>query len=117
MAGSIYTGSALTGIKFCLSHPDIFPKILTFTLTSGFGQIFIYFTLKQFGSLATSIITTSRKFFTILLSILLYGHSLGMIQWISVIIVFCGLSLDLFFSWKSKQVGKLVNVKLQDKQQ
>lgn len=52
---------------------------------------------------------STRKFFTILCSVVLYGHSLSTIQWSGVTLVFAGLSVDIYTKYaqqKQKQQGK-----------
>ena len=39
--------------------------------------------------------TTTRKLFTILFSVMLYGHVLSSLQWLGVALVFVGLSIDV----------------------
>lgn len=94
----IVTGQGLHGIQFCLEFPEIIPQLLLFAISSGIGQTFIYLTLRKFGSLACSLVTTTRKFFTILLSVLLFGNEITDAQWIGVVIVFIGLGLDMYLS-------------------
>lgn len=43
--------------------------LLLFCLCGAVGQLFIFATIKQFGSLINTLITTTRKFFNILLSV------------------------------------------------
>jgi UDP-galactose transporter B1 len=40
--------------------------------------------------------TTTRKFFTLLLSVVLFGHVLTVLQWQAVAVVFSGLALDTY---------------------
>lgn len=68
--------------------------LILFALTSAFGQVFIFLTIKSFDSLILSTITTTRKFFTIVASVLVNGHVLGMGQWLAVGLVFVGLAAD-----------------------
>lgn len=60
-------------------------------------QNFIFITVATFGPLTCSIVTTTRKFFTILASVIYYGNALVSRQWIGVVLVFAGLSLDSMF--------------------
>lgn len=41
--------------------------------------------------------TTTRKFFTILASVVFYGNALVSRQWVGVVLVFLGLGLDSLF--------------------
>lgn len=42
--------------------------MLLFCLCGAVGQLFIFATIKRFGSLINTLVTTTRKFFNILLS-------------------------------------------------
>ncbi|PRP88931.1 Drug/Metabolite Transporter (DMT) Superfamily [Planoprotostelium fungivorum] len=90
----ILTGDGINGLKFCSRHPEIIWQILAYSVTSVVGQNFIYLSLYYFGSLTTSIITTTRKFFTILISVIYFGNALSETQWLGVAIVFLGLVID-----------------------
>jgi drug/metabolite transporter (DMT)-like permease len=59
------------------------------------GQIFIFLTITWYSSLVTTTITTTRKFFTILFSVLHFGHSFSFGQWTSVAMVFGGLYISI----------------------
>lgn len=70
-------------------------------------QIFIYHTIAHFGPLTCSIITTTRKFFTILASVIIYGHSLLYRQWMGVALVFLGLGFDVYFSNRGRKLTQV----------
>ena len=53
------------------------------------------------GSLFTSLVTTMRKFITIVLSVVVFGHSVSMTQWFSLLMVFIGVSVDAMYSIKT----------------
>jgi UDP-galactose transporter B1 len=96
----------MPALKFCLAHPQAIWDILVLSITSALGQNFIYYTIHQFGSLNCSIITTSRKFFTILCSVAWFGHSMTSKQWGGVGMVFTGLAFDLYASKKARDAKK-----------
>lgn len=95
-AGLIVSGQMWTGLAFCAAHPSIVPEAALFSLLAASGQALILYTLLQFNSLVVVTVTTTRKFFTILLSVLMYGHALNGSQWTGVAMVFAGLSLDIY---------------------
>lgn len=47
-------------------------------------------TVVSFGPLTCSIVTTTRKFFTILGSVILFGNVMTSLQWIGTVLVFLG---------------------------
>lgn len=55
-----------------------------------------------FGPLACSIATTTRKFFTILASVIVFGHALLYRQWAGTAFVFMGLGLDTLYGKELK---------------
>ncbi len=54
-------------------------------------QLFIFFTIKTFGSLTNTLICTTRKFFNILISVIWNANPLLPAQWGAVGMVFAGL--------------------------
>ncbi|EGC29888.1 hypothetical protein DICPUDRAFT_42238 [Dictyostelium purpureum] len=96
---AIARGELIPAIQFIIEQPEIILLILAFCITSALGQQFIFLTTNKFGSLNCSTITTTRKFFSILVSIICFGHSLNNLQWSSIGMVFSGLALDLYMSY------------------
>lgn len=95
--GILLTGEVWKSFSFCQRHPSVLPNILSFSIASALGQNFIFITVTTFGPLTCSIVTTTRKFFTILASVLFYGNTIIPRQWVGVFLVFIGLSLDSIF--------------------
>ncbi|KAL9966240.1 hypothetical protein ACROYT_G024287 [Oculina patagonica] len=98
------SGEVFQFVAFCQRYPSVLFHILTFSLASAIGQNFIFMTVANFGPLTCSIITTTRKFFTILASVLLFGNSLIARQWLGVVFVFAGLTLDSIYGKAKKKV-------------
>jgi len=101
----VITGDGIRGLYFCMEHQEVILQIVLFSIAGAIGQNFIYYAIVIFSSLVCSLITTTRKFFTILVSVIAFGHVLTNLQWIGVSLVFAGLGLDLFNSTK-KQVKR-----------
>jgi UDP-galactose transporter B1 len=78
-----------SGLAFCSANPEILNKIIKFAVCSAVGQSFIFYTIANFDPLVLSTVTTTRKIFSVLLSIFLKGHSLSMTGW-SGIALACG---------------------------
>lgn len=93
----LWTGEVWEFLSFAERHPSILYNLVLFGLTSALGQTFIFMTVVYFGPLACSIVTTTRKFFTILGSVLLFGNVLTSMQWLGTVLVFMGLGLDAKF--------------------
>ena len=55
-----------------------------------FVIIFVIFQVVTFGPLTTSVITTTRKFFTIFFSVLIFRNPMSVRQWLATLLVFAG---------------------------
>uniref|UniRef100_A0A8D8T2F1 Solute carrier family 35 member B1 homolog n=1 Tax=Cacopsylla melanoneura TaxID=428564 RepID=A0A8D8T2F1_9HEMI len=107
---SLYLGLAMLGfqeflnfIRFLQAHPITLSFLGVVTVCSALGQMFIYLMISQFGTLSCSLVTTTRKFFTILGSIIIFRHTMSHWQWFSTGMVFLGLTLDTYFSHKEER--------------
>jgi len=76
-------------------HRNLWTGLIVLNLAVAVGQIFIFLTITWYSSLVCTTITTTRKFFTILLSVLYFGHHFSITQWISTGLVFSGLYLGI----------------------
>uniref|UniRef100_A0A8C1HTT8 Solute carrier family 35 member B1 n=1 Tax=Cyprinus carpio carpio TaxID=630221 RepID=A0A8C1HTT8_CYPCA len=86
----LWSGEVWGFLSFADRYPGIIYNILLFGITSALGQTFIFMTVVYFGPLTCSIITTTRKFFTILGSVLLFGNIISAMQWFGTFLVFLG---------------------------
>ncbi|XP_060527203.1 solute carrier family 35 member B1 homolog [Cylas formicarius] len=98
IAVALLTNEVVIFLKFASRYPFVYYNLLAIGITSGIGQLFLYSMVSDFGPLSVSIVTTTRKFFTVLGSVLLFGNSLSSQQWMGAVLVFGGLFLDAIFS-------------------
>lgn len=90
----LVTGEGGQFLAFLHRHPTVLWQLATFSIASALGQFFIFVCVSDFGPLPCSIITTTRKFFTVLGSVIFFGNSLITRQWIGTAFVFTGIFLD-----------------------
>lgn len=88
-------GELLPFVNYCRSSDWFLLQMAALCITGVLGQQFIFLTVVNFGPLVCSVITTTRKFFTILLSTLIFQHTLTLKHWTCVSMVFFGLAIDL----------------------
>lgn len=88
-------GEAAAGAAFIAANPDILQLVLLFALCSALGQSFIFFTIATFGPLKVATVTTTRKIFSVLLSIFLKGHALSPLGWAGVALGSAGIAGEL----------------------
>ena len=84
-------------IQFCQENPDAAWDVLLFCSCGAIGQLFIFYTIRTFGSLTNTLICTTRKFFNILLSVLWSRNPLAPVQWAAVLMVFAGLLTSSYY--------------------
>ncbi|KXS15917.1 UAA transporter [Gonapodya prolifera JEL478] len=89
-----WNGDLSAAMSFCFDHPAVWRDILIFSLAGGIGQLFIFYTLGTFGSLVLVTVTVTRKMFSILLSVIWFGHVLTLGQWLAVGLVFAGIGFE-----------------------
>jgi UDP-galactose transporter B1 len=93
IAGAL--GEMPTGFAFCIENPEIFTKIVKFAICSAVGQSFVFYTIANFDPLVLSTVTTTRKVFSVLLSIFLKGHSLSLMGWSGIGLASAGILSEL----------------------
>merc|ERR1712183_141542 len=91
-----------SGGAFLMANPEITGKILRFAVCSAVGQSFIFYTIANFDPLVLSTVTTTRKIFSVLLSIFLKGHSLSAVGWSGIMLAVSGILSEL----QAKALGK-----------
>ncbi|KAG5669006.1 hypothetical protein PVAND_016909 [Polypedilum vanderplanki] len=98
--GVIATTEIVDFYHFAVRHPDVLVKIGSAAVVGSLGQIFIFMMISDFGPLPCSIVTTTRKFFTVLISVFFMGNPLIPRQWVATVIVFGALFADALFGKK-----------------
>jgi UDP-galactose transporter B1 len=66
--------------------------------SGAIGQIFIFLTITKFDCFLLTTVTTSRKFFSLLISIIVFSHPMNQIHWFGITIVFTAIGLDVITS-------------------
>jgi solute carrier family 35 (UDP-galactose transporter), member B1 len=103
--GAVATGEVVGFYEFASKYPEVLFKIGSAAFVGSFGQIFIFMMISEFGPLPCSIVTTTRKFFTVLISVIFMGNALSGRQQIATLIVFGALFADALWG-KKKLCGK-----------
>jgi UDP-galactose transporter B1 len=96
-------GEIAPGLAYCTANPEIFNKIIKFAVCSAVGQSFIFYTIANFDPLVLSTVTTTRKIFSVLLSIFLKGHSLSMTGWSGIALACSGILSEMAAKMGGKQ--------------
>ncbi|GBG31519.1 UDP-galactose transporter-like 1 [Hondaea fermentalgiana] len=106
----LYTGEFFAAVDYVQAHPAVTYDLIAFSVCSAVGQVFIFYSVVTLGPLATTTITTTRKFFTVLLSTILYPENqFNNGQWFAVALVFAGLGSEIVQKYartQDKQIAK-----------
>lgn len=102
MLGSaiLITGEGKEFLAFTMKHSELLTHLILLALAGAFGQLFIFMMVSTYGPLPCSIVTTTRKFFTVLFSVLFFGNPISGRQWLGTTLVFAGLFADMIFGKK-----------------
>jgi adenosine 3'-phospho 5'-phosphosulfate transporter B2 len=98
-------GAFFSSLEFMSKFPKFAGDCVTLSICSGVGQILIYHTIDAFGPLAFTIIMTLRQAMAIILSCILYGHTITASGVFGVLIVFSAVLLKIYYSHRIKRLA------------
>ena len=88
LAALVTADELLPTLRFLsLNHAAIWDNVVI-AITSASGQLFIYYTIRKFGPVVFTIIMTTRQMFSMILSTVAFGHSLGVWSYVGAVVVF-----------------------------
>lgn len=106
LASIIIKGDLVSSLMFCKSHPFVVVDIVLIGSLQVLGQVSIYFIVLNFKQHMFPLVSTTRKVFTVLLSIFIFNHKMNMYQWLALILVFGGMGYELVDELYSDIFGK-----------
>jgi len=87
----VVSGASLRSIKFCIAHPTFAVHAGSLSAAAVGGQFFIYSQVKEFGALVFAATMNLRQVISILMSYLMYGHPITILQLVALTCVFGSL--------------------------
>jgi len=106
----VLSGEVTVTKQFLMRHPEAALDVAQCALLNAVGQSIIYYTVANWSALACTIVTTTRKFLTILASVVYFGHVLSTQQWLAVILVFGALLAEMQSSYLGAAWDRVVDV-------
>ncbi|KAH1173688.1 adenosine 3'-phospho 5'-phosphosulfate transporter 1 isoform X1 [Mauremys mutica] len=106
MGSLLEQGALLESVRFMARHSEFAVHAVLLSICSAFGQLFIFYTINQFGAAVFTIIMTLRQAFAILLSCLIYGHAITVVGGLGVAVVFMALFLRVYARSRMKKRSK-----------
>lgn len=105
-AGLIITGDFPKVFEFFSVNPNVFTYNIITAITSASGQLCIYYTIKEFGPIVFTIIMTVRQMISILLSSIIFGHTISFVALCGAAIVFGVLFYQIKRKYEARQQQK-----------
>jgi UDP-galactose transporter B1 len=99
-------GEVYEATVWCSEHAGYISKMWVYAIWGAVPSVALYKIVALTDGLVVSIANTSRKFVTIFLSNLLYGHNLNEKQWLGICVVAVALVLELSPQFGRKRVKK-----------
>ncbi|KAI0010139.1 UAA transporter [Xylariaceae sp. FL0662B] len=87
-------GELAEAFDFMHRYPAVWADVLGFAACGAVGQVFIFYTLSTFSSVLLVTVTVTRKMFTMILSVVAFGHRLSRMQVLGVGLVFGGIGVE-----------------------
>lgn len=84
----IHTHELGPALEFVYQHSEIHLHFFMFSICSTIGQLFIFYTIKNFGAVVFTLIMTTRILLSIALSCFLYGHQVSGTGFLGLMAVF-----------------------------
>jgi UDP-galactose transporter B1 len=92
---SFLTGDFANGWQFIQNNSAALKLLFKCCFFSAMGQSFIYYVVATFDPLVCSTITTTRKIFSVLLSIIFKGHMLNVRGQAGLVFALAGLAIEI----------------------
>lgn len=102
-AGLIITGDFPIVHEFLQMNPLAFRYNVITAITSATGQLFIFYTIKEFGPIVFTIIMTTRQLFSITISCIIFGHTISPISFLGAGLVFS----VIFYQIRRKYLARM----------
>ena len=84
----IESGEGIESIMFILDDPRAMMDTILLSISSAVGQLFIFYTIKEFGPVMFTIMMTTRQVLSLFISCIIFTHPLGLLSWVGATIVF-----------------------------
>jgi len=104
-------GLAMTGdfpvvLEFLRANPECFKYNVITAITSATGQLFIFYTIKEFGPLVFTIIMTTRQMLSIVISTVIFGHAITNTGLLGAAIVFGTIGNKIRLDLQKKKMSR-----------
>lgn len=102
----VHTKELYPAISFVYEHSEIHLHFFMFSICSTIGQLFIFYTIKNFGAVVFTLIMTTRILFSIALSCVLYDHQVTANGFFGLVVVMGAVLYRIKRKAEGKQLVK-----------
>lgn len=95
-------GALFASLRFALIFHSFAYDCVLLSICSATGQLFVFYTISQFGPVTFVIMMTIRQAVAILLSCLIYSHSMSSIGGLGIIIIFAAIFFRVWYGQRRK---------------
>jgi len=92
--------------EFLLANPQVLTYNIITAITSASGQLCIFYTIKEFGPIAFTIIMTTRQMFSICISAIVFGHLISWKAAGGAALVFFVLFYQIYNQYQARQAKR-----------
>jgi len=103
LSALLQSGELWTSLEFLRENPDCAVHVAGFSLAGAFGQTTIFATIRNFGPVVFTLISTVRQLVAIVLSIAIYGHHVSPLGLSGAFVVFGAIGYRV---WRKEQEGR-----------
>jgi solute carrier family 35 (UDP-galactose transporter), member B1 len=90
-------------IERILADSSLLQDTMILSFSGASGQLMIYLALSLFDGYYVAIITTTRKIFSVLFSVMWFGHQFSTLQWVGASLVMISAVLELILGKAKKE--------------
>lgn len=101
--GLIVTGDIPVVTEFLYANPIAFRYNVITAITSATGQLFIFYTIKEFGPIVFTVMMTTRQLFSITISCIIFGHEISPVSLVGAVLVFS----VIFYQIRRKYLARI----------
>ena len=104
--GLIVTGDFPIVYEFLVANPKALTYNVITAITSASGQLCIFYTIKEFGPIAFTIIMTTRQMLSICISAIVFDHPISGVAVLGAAVVFSVLFLQIRSKYQARKLRR-----------
>lgn len=97
-------GALFDSLHFMLQFHSFFYDCLLLSICSATGQLFVFYTISQFGPVVFVITMTVRQAVAVLLSCVIYRHTLAPLGIVGVVVIFASIFAKTYLNQRARRL-------------